>query len=80
MPGGRIDKTDGSIAGAAARELFEETGIDVRQDLQRMQLADLLEVLEALLGASRRLWYQVFLGWHQDRFLRLSYRWHQMNR
>merc|ERR1712139_519979 len=36
LPGGRVDKTDASAVEAAARELFEETGIEIRKDLTRM--------------------------------------------
>ena len=36
LPGGRIDRDDASPASAAARELFEETGVDLRRMLPRL--------------------------------------------
>jgi ADP-ribose pyrophosphatase YjhB (NUDIX family) len=36
LPGGHIDATDVSPAAAAARELFEETGLDIREQLDRL--------------------------------------------
>jgi len=38
LPGGNIDEIDVGPDAAAARELFEETGIDIRQDLRRLTL------------------------------------------
>mmetsp|Transcript_17211 Transcript_17211/g.33761 ORF Transcript_17211/g.33761 Transcript_17211/m.33761 type:complete len:242 (+) Transcript_17211:84-809(+) len=39
LPGGNLDFSDASPAYGAARELFEETGIDVRMRLDRLDLA-----------------------------------------
>lgn len=39
LPGGHVDEDDPSPAFAAARELFEETGIDIRNNLSRLSLA-----------------------------------------
>jgi len=36
LPGGHVDEGDQSPAHAAARELFEETGIDIRNGLDRL--------------------------------------------
>lgn len=42
IPGGRIDESDSSPAYAAARELFEETGIDIRSHELIVRLEPLL--------------------------------------
>ena len=39
LPGGHVDSTDESLSAAAARELFEETGIDIRATLHRLDHA-----------------------------------------
>mmetsp|Transcript_7668 Transcript_7668/g.13444 ORF Transcript_7668/g.13444 Transcript_7668/m.13444 type:complete len:202 (-) Transcript_7668:909-1514(-) len=36
LPGGKVDETDADAKAGLARELFEETGIDVRQHLERL--------------------------------------------
>mmetsp|Transcript_5359 Transcript_5359/g.9521 ORF Transcript_5359/g.9521 Transcript_5359/m.9521 type:complete len:177 (+) Transcript_5359:729-1259(+) len=38
LPGGHKDSTDSCSAFTAARELFEETGIDVRENLDRLKV------------------------------------------
>lgn len=39
LPGGKVDSTDASPAAGVARELFEECGIDIRDNLDRLKLA-----------------------------------------
>lgn len=48
LPGGKIDGSDASAAAGAARELFEETGVDVRSELDRLELASFSDGSDAL--------------------------------
>ncbi len=66
LPGGRVDESEVAAHGpddgcriAAARELFEETGIDVRQQLHRLRLYDVCKAPPYMDTLNQRMYYEL---------------------